>query len=142
MFTWRKSVPYVLAASMLVVTAACQDSTRPEMIATDSPALGKVPKPPKPPTGSMSLSVTGNTSWSVSFAWNPITGAASYRLRDNWGREISVPSGQTSTTWKYPNPPLQEGATYSFSAYALSSTGTRLASSNRISGTVRGRRSA
>ena len=81
----------------------------------------------------MSLSVTGNTSWSVSFAWNPITGAASYRLRDNWGREISVPGGQTSTTWKYPNPPLQEGATYSFSAYALSSTGTRLASSNNVS---------
>ena len=132
MFTWRKSISYALAASLLVVTAACQDSTRPEMSATDSQAFGKVPKPVKPPTGSMSLSVTGNTSWSVSFAWSPVTGAASYRLRDNWGREISVPGGQTSTTWRYPNPPLQEGATYSFSAYALSSTGTRLASSGTV----------
>jgi len=102
------------------------------MIATDSPVLGKGPKPPKPPAGPMNLRVTGNTSWSVSFAWDPITGTASYRLRDNWGREISVPGTQTSVTWKYPHPPLQAGATYSFSAKALSATGTTLASSGTV----------
>jgi hypothetical protein len=80
----------------------------------------------------MSLSVTGNTSWSVSFAWNAITGAASYRLRDNWGREISVPNTQTSVTWKYPHPPLQAGATYSFSAYAVDASGNRTANSNTV----------
>ena len=136
MFTLRKSIScYALAGSILLAAAGCQNATEPEApssIATDSPAFGKAPKPPKPPTGPMNLQVTGNTSWSVSFAWNPITGTASYRLRDNWGREISVPGTQTSVTWKYPHPPLQAGATYSFSAYALNATGTRLASSGTV----------
>jgi hypothetical protein len=80
----------------------------------------------------LNLRVTANTSWSVSFAWDPVTNAASYRIRDNWNREISVPGTQTSVTWKYPHPPLQAGATYSFSAKALSATGTTLASSGTV----------
>ncbi len=137
MFTLRKSVSnYALAGSILLAAGGCQNATEPEAtssIATDSPALGKGPKPPKPPTRAMSLSVTGNTSWSVSFAWNAITGSASYRLRDNWGREISVPGTETSVTWKYPHPPLQAGATYSFSAYAVDASGNRTANSNTVS---------
>jgi hypothetical protein len=80
----------------------------------------------------LNLRVTGNTSWTVSFAWDAITGSASYRLRDNWGREISVPGTQTSVTWKYPHPPLQNGATYSFSAYAVDAGGNKSASSNTV----------
>jgi hypothetical protein len=121
--------------SILVVAAACREATAPEapsIVAPDSPALARSPKP-KPPTGPLNLRVTGNTSWSVSFEWDPITGSASYRLRDNWGREISVPGTQTSITWKYPHPPLQNGATYSFSAYAVDAAGNKSASSNTVS---------
>jgi hypothetical protein len=121
--------------SILVAAAACREATAPEapsILAPDSPALSRSAKP-KPPTGPLNLRVTGNTSWSVSFAWDPITGSASYRLRDNWGREISVPGTQTSVTWKYPHPPLQNGATYSFSAYAVDAAGNKSASSNNVS---------
>ncbi|HJU69544.1 MAG TPA: fibronectin type III domain-containing protein [Gemmatimonadaceae bacterium] len=62
-----------------------------------------------------------------------MTGSASYRVRDNWGREISVPGTQTSVTWKYPaHPPLHNGATYSFSVYAVDAGGNRSASSNSV----------
>jgi hypothetical protein len=82
--------------------------------------------------GALSLRTTGNTSWSVSLAWDARSGTASYRLRDNWGREISVPGTQTSVTWKYPHPVLQAGATYSFSVYSLDATGKKTASSNTV----------
>src|SRR5688572_9418165 len=121
-----------LAGSILVVSVACEEPTVPEeTVAPDSPALGRSPNK-KTPTGPLNLRSTGNTSWSVSFAWDPITGSASYRLRDNWGREISVPGTQTSVTWKYPHPPLQNGATYSFSAYAVDAAGNKSASSNTV----------
>jgi len=131
----RQSLLRALAGSILVVIAACRDSTAPEassILPPDSPALGRK-KPPTPtPTGPLNLRVTGNTSWSVSFAWDAISGSASYRLRDNLSREISVPGTQTSVTWKYPHPPLHNGATYSFSAYAIDAAGTKSASSNTV----------
>jgi len=120
--------------SILFVAAACREATAPEApstLAPDSPVFGRSPNK-NPPAGAFSLRVTGNTSWSVSFAWDAITGSASYRLRDNWGREISVPGTQTSVTWKYPHPPLQNGATYSFSAYAVDAAGNKSASSNNV----------
>jgi hypothetical protein len=124
-----------LAGSIFVVAAACREVTEPEapsITATDSPALGRS-APRKPPAGPSNLRSTGNTSWSVSFAWNPATGAVSYRLRDNWGREITVPGTQTSVTWKYPaHPPLHNGATYSFSAYAVNASGNKSSSSNSV----------
>ena len=116
------------AGSILVVAAACRDATVPEA-PSDAPALGRrSPAPTKP----LNLRTTGNTSWSVSLAWDAVTGSASYRLRDNWGREITVPGTQTSVTWKYPHPPLQQGATYSFSAYAVDAAGNKSASSNTV----------
>ena len=123
-----------VAASILVVATGCQDATSPEVLAPDSPALGRSPnkKPPTTTTGPSNFRVTGNTSWSASFAWDPITGSASYRLRDNYDREISVPGTQTSVTWKYPHPPLQNGATYSFSAYAVDAAGNKSANSNTV----------
>ena len=123
-----------MAASFLVLAAACQETTVPEeqsKLSGDPPAMAKAPSK-KPPTGPLSLRVTGNTSWSVSFAWDPIAASASYRLRDNYDREITVPGTQTSVTWKYPHPPLHNGATYSFSAYALDAAGNRFASSNSV----------
>ena len=123
----------VTAGSVLVLAAACGETTVPDSpsILADSPASARSSKP-KPPTGPLNLRVTGNTSWSVSFAWDAITGSASYRLRDNYGREISVPGTETSVTWKYPHPPLQNGATYSFSAYAVDAGGNKSASSNNV----------
>src|SRR5688500_9651518 len=125
-----------LAGSILVVSVACEEPTVPEeTVAPDSPALGRSPNK-KTPTGPLNLRSTGNTSWSVSFAWDPISGSASYRLRDNLSREISVPGTQTSVTWKYPHPPLHNGATYSFSAQAVDANGNRSASSNTVSVTL------
>ena len=74
------------------MAAAVRDGTGPEA-PSDAPALGR-----KPPTRPFNLRSTGNTSWSVSLAWDAATGAVSYRVRDNWGREISVPGTQTSVT--------------------------------------------
>ena len=121
-----------LAGSILVAAVACEEPTVPEeALAPDAPALGRSPSK-KTPTGPLNLRTTGNTSWTVSFAWDALSGTASYRLRDNWGREISVPGTQTSVTWKYPHPPLQNGATYSFSAYAVDAAGNKSASSNTV----------
>jgi len=129
-----QSLSRALAGSILVVATACQDATEPEtpsMLATDSPAFARSPTK-KPPAGPFNLRSTGNTSWSVSLTWDPLTGTASYRVRDNWGREITVPGTQTSVTWKYPHPPLQAGSTYSFSAYAVDAAGNKSASSNTV----------
>ena len=130
----RHSLSCALAGSILVV-GACRDSTAPEapsILPPDSPTLGRSPDKKPPATGPLNLRATGNTSWSVSFAWDPISGSASYRLRDNYSREISVPGTQASVTWKYPHPPLHNGATYSFSAYAVDAGGNKSASSNTV----------
>jgi len=127
----RQSVSAVMAGSILVAATACRDATEPASVAlpeSSSLARGKAPAPAKP----LNLRSTGNTSWSVSLAWDPVTGSASYRVRDNWGREITVPGTQTSVTWKYPHPPLNPGATYSFSVYAVDAAGTRSPGSNTV----------
>jgi hypothetical protein len=103
----------------------------PEAPSPDSPELASSASR-KAPTKPFNLRSTGNTSWSVSLAWDASTGAASYRIRDNWGREITVPGTQTSVTWKYPHPPLHNGATYSFSMYAVDAAGNKSASSNTV----------
>jgi hypothetical protein len=129
--------PFVRCLAIIVV-AACQDATQPEapsILTTDSASLAKGSRnPPAPtPSGPLNLRSTGNTSWSVSLAWDAVTGTASYRVRDNWSREITVPGTQTSVTWKYPHPPLHNGATYSFSVYAVDASGNKSASSNTVS---------
>ena len=130
----RQSILRALAGSILVVAAACREATVPEAPSTDSPALARAPK--KPPTGPFNLRSTGNTSWSVSLAWDASAASASYRIRDNLGREISVPGTETSVTWKYPHPPLYNGATYSFSMYAVDAAGNKSASSNTVTVTL------
>src|SRR5687768_5131928 len=130
--------PIVRCLTILIVAAACRETTEPAppaILAPDSPALAKG-GPGKTPTGAFNLRSPGNTSWSVSLAWDARTGTASYRVRDNWGREISVPGTQTAVTWKYPHPPLHNGATYSFSAQAVDANGNRSASSNTVSVTL------
>ena len=125
----RQSLSCALAGSILVAAAACGDATAP--LATDSPSLARSASK-KPPTGPLNLRATGNTSWSVSLAWDASAGAVSYRVRDNWGREITVPGTQTSVTWKYPHPPLHNGATYSFTVYAVDAAGNKSAGSNTV----------
>jgi hypothetical protein len=127
----RQSLSCALAGSILVLAAACGEVTEPSGSATDSPALARS-GPKRPPTGPFNLRSTGNTSWSVSLAWDALTGSASYRVRDNLGREISVPGTQTSVTWKYPHPPLHNGATYSFSVYAVDAAGNKSVGSNTV----------
>jgi hypothetical protein len=131
--------PFAKCATTVVLgtlTAACGDVLQPDprSLSADSPILASAAsKKPTSPTGSLNFRSIGNTSWSASFAWDPRTGTASYRLRDNWGREISVPGTETSVTWRYPHPPLQAGSTYSFSVYSLDASGNRTASSNNVS---------
>ncbi|HEX6943220.1 MAG TPA: hypothetical protein VF128_09860 [Gemmatimonadaceae bacterium] len=133
MFTIPKSLSYVLAGSILVATAGCERET-PSVIAPGSSESTTFAKKPPAPKGPLNLRSTGNTSYSVSFAWDASTGAASYRIRDNFAREISVPGTQTSVTWKYPaHPWLQPGSTYSFSAYAVDAAGNKSANSNTVS---------
>ena len=130
----RQSLSRALAGSVLVV-AGCQDATDPEKASIASPGSPGLAKSPNknPPSGPLNLRSTGNTSWSVSLAWDARTGSASYGVRDNWGREISVPGTQTAVTWRYPNPPLQAGYTYSFSVYAVDASGNKSANSNTVS---------
>src|SRR5215207_7987596 len=127
----RLSRSGVLAGSILVAASACQDATDPASIASPESASLAKGKPPAP-ANALNLRSTGNTSWSVSLAWDAATGAASYRVRDNWAREVTVPGTQTSVTWRYPHPPLNPGATYTFSVYAVDAGGTKLASSNSV----------
>ena len=125
----RQSLSCALAGSILVVAGACRDVASPDTPESPASASSTNRKAPKGPS---SLRSTGNTSWSVSLAWEPSTGSASYRIRDNWGREIAVPGTQTSVTWKYPHPPLHPGSTYSFSAYAVDAAGRKSSSSNSV----------
>ena len=134
----RRCVSCALAGSIVLVAAACREATDPDAASTLSPGSPSFASSQnrKAPTRPSNLRSTGNTSWSVSLAWDPSTansGSISYRLRDNWGREITVPGTQTSVTWKYPaHPPLQAGSTYSFSAYAVDAAGNKSASSNNV----------
>ena len=130
----RQSLSCALAGSILVVAPACQEATEPDtpsITAPDSAALASSATR-KAPTRPSNLRSTGNTSWTVSLAWDPSTGSVSYRVRDNWGREITVPGTQTSVAWKYPHPPLNPGSTYSFSVYAVDAAGNRSSSSNSV----------
>jgi len=134
MSTLQKSVSYALAATIMIAAAGCQDS--PERGASSITAPGSPESAPsaagKAPAKPTDFRLTGNTSWSVSLAWNAVSGVASYRIRDNYAREISVPGTQTSVTWKYPHPPLQAGATYSFSVYAVNAAGGKSPASNSV----------
>jgi hypothetical protein len=147
MSTLKQSFSYALVGSILLAFISCgRDTPEPLAPSTTAPSAkrpghggggggdGGVSSAPTKP---LNFRSTGNTSWSVSLAWDASTdntGIASYRVRDNWGREISVPGTQTSVTWKYPaHPPLQAGATYSFSAYAVDTDGNNSANSNTVS---------
>lgn len=129
----RQSLSCALAGSFLVVGAGCQEATIPE---PGSPSAA-IAADRKAPTRPANLRSTGNGSWSVSLAWDASTdnsGSLSYRVRDNWAREITVPGTQTSVTWKYPaHPPLQAGATYSFTVHAVDAAGNRSSASNPVS---------
>ena len=133
----RQSLSCALAGSILILAGACREATEPEppsIAPPDSPAFGSS-SDRKAPTKALNLRSTGNTSYSVSLAWDPSTdnsGTFSYRVRDNWGREITVPGTQTSVTWRYPHPPLNPGSTYSFSVYAVDAAGNRSSSSNTV----------
>lgn len=134
MSSLRRSRCRVLAGSILAAAAACGEVPEPEVSSITAPGSAASVKSGggKPPAKPLSLVSTGNTSWSVSLAWDAATGVASYRVRDHWGREITVPGTQTSVTWKYPHPPLQAGGTYSFSVYAVDASGNTSASNNTV----------
>jgi hypothetical protein len=130
----RKSLTYLLAGIILVAAAGCSGDTDRGKRSISAPELDSAGKKPSGPAVPSNFRSTGKTSYSVSFAWNAATGASSYRIRDNYGREISVPGTQTSVTWKYPaHPPLQPGGTYSFQASSVNAAGVRSGNSNTVS---------
>ena len=84
---------------------------------------------PKTPTN---LRVVGNTSYTVSLAWNPSTdnsGSFSYRVRHSWGYEATVPQTETSFTW---TTNLEARSTYSFFVYAVDGAGNKSSNSNTV----------
>lgn len=125
----------ILCMTLAGITACSSDPTAPDQTPNTQPSIQSSDR--KAPTKPSNFVSTGNTSWSVSLAWGQSTdnsGSLSYRVRDNWGREITVPGTQTSVTWKYPtHPPLQAGATYSFTVYAVDAAGNKSASSSTVS---------
>jgi chitodextrinase len=130
----------VFRNAVLCLTLAALAACAPDPVSPDAePGSTKLARSAdnKAPTRPANFRSTGNTSWSVSLAWDASTdnsGSLSYRIRDNWGREITVPGTQTSVTWKYPShPPLQAGATYTFSMYAVDASGNKSGSSNNVS---------
>jgi hypothetical protein len=135
MSSLRQVISCALAGSILVAPAACRETTNPEAssIAAPDSAAFALSKGSKAPAKPLNLRSTGNTSYSVSLAWDASAGISSYRVRDNWSREISVPGTQTTVTWKYPaHPPLNPGTTYSFSVYAVDAAGNKSANSNTV----------
>jgi hypothetical protein len=84
------------------------------------------------PSTPTNLRITGNTSYSVSLAWNPSTdnsGSFSYRIRHSWGYESTVPQTQTSFTW---TTNLEPRSTYSFFVYAVDGAGNKSNNSNTV----------
>ena len=125
----------ILCMALAVVAACSSDPASPDP--ESGPSVLARSRDRQAPTKPSNLRSTGNTSWSVSLAWNASTdnsGSVSYQVRDNWGRVITLPGTQTSVTWKYPaHPPLQAGSTYSFSVYAVDAAGNKSSSSNTVS---------
>lgn len=124
----------ILCMTLAVVAACTPDAVAPDP--ASGPSVLARSSDRQAPTTPSNLRSTGNTSWSVSLAWGASTdnsGSVSYRVRDSWGREITVPGTQTSVTWKYPaHPPLQAGSTYSFSVYAVDAAGNKSSRSNTV----------
>lgn len=89
-----------------------------------------------PPTTPSNLRVTGNTTSSVSLAWNPSTdnpGSFSYRIRLNGGTQATAPQTQTSLNW---TSNLNAGQTYSFYVYAIDAAGNQSRNSNTVTVTL------
>ena len=133
----RQSLSCGLVGSIFLLAASCRELTEPKVSSLappDSPSLA-LSGDRKAPTKPLNLRSTGHTSYAVSLAWDASTdnsGSVSYRVRDNWGREVTVAGTQTSLTWKYPNPPLNPGSTYSFVVYAVDPSGNKSPSSNGV----------
>ncbi|MCM3873740.1 MAG: fibronectin type III domain-containing protein [Pyrinomonadaceae bacterium] len=85
-----------------------------------------------PPTAPSNLRVTGNTTSSVSLAWNASTdnsGSLSYRIRHSGGYSATAPQSQTSFTW---TSNINAGQTYSFYVYAVDASGNQSRNSNAV----------
>jgi hypothetical protein len=128
---------FARCVAVVLVAVGCRDAVEPRVASNIPPESASlaVSGDRKAPTRPSNFRSTGNTSWTVTLAWGPSTdnsGSVSYRVRDNWGREITVPGTQTSVTWKYPHPPLNPGSTYSFSVYAVDAAGNKSASTSPV----------
>jgi len=103
-----------------------------------SPALAAPPKDKTAPTTPTSLTVTGTTAYSVSFAWGASTdnsGSFSYRIVNRtWGTDAVIPRTQTTFTWVASN--LHPQQAYSFQIYAVDGAGNWSKPSNTVSATL------
>jgi len=98
-----------------------------------SPAFAQDRTPPTRPTN---FRVTGVTSYTVSFAWNPSTdntGTFSYVIHASSGADMSVSQTATSFHW---TSGLSAAYTYSFYIYAIDAAGNRSRNSNTVTVTL------
>jgi len=98
-------------------------------LVSSSPALAQSGAPPK------NLRVIGVTDWTVSLAWTAPSGKApaSYVIQCSNGRSMTVPGSQTAATF---SSGFDYNRTYSFRAYAVSSSGSWSGASNTVTATL------
>jgi hypothetical protein len=135
----RIALSPIVAASLLLVAAACDESSsarRPSLTAPDAASLARSGdrNAPSAPT---QLRVTATTSYSVTLAWNPSTDKAGpftyHVLSSGGGGEMVLPQTQTTATWTTAVFPRN---TYVFLVYAVDAEGNRSANSNGTAATL------
>jgi chitodextrinase len=125
-----------LASSLIVLSSACQDATGPEVPTDIAPAFSRAGfKDNTAPSAPRNLRITGNTTFTVSLAWDAATDKStnvSYRIRNSRGFEQGSGTNQTTYTW----PNLEAGATYSFWVIAMDAAGNVSGNSNTVTITL------
>jgi chitodextrinase len=127
---------FLLASSLIVLLPACQDATAPETATNIAPAFARGGfRDNSSPSTPGNLRITGNTTFTVSLAWDASTSKSSslsYRINNSRGFEQGSMMNQTTYTW----PNLDPGTTYSFWVYALDAAGNRSGNSNTVTITL------
>ncbi len=103
----RHSLSCALAGSILVLAAACREATEPEppsIAAPGSPAYGSS-SDRKGPTKPANLHSTGNTSWTVSLAWDRSTDNTGTPLKFERGERLTTPTAIAHFPFELPLPP-------------------------------------
>src|SRR5688572_26681650 len=117
---------FLLAGSLIGLLSACQEAAAPEVATDVAPQFGPGNKDRSGLSAPRNLRITGNTTFSVSLAWDASNGAYGYRIISSHG--YMQGSNGPSYTW----PHLEAGRTYSFYVYAIDPYGGRSTNSNTV----------